>query len=251
MTAAPLYPSTPSTDSPCVHIAVATSLENVLGSLLADYAVHQPTVTVRTICGASDELANHVLNGIHVDLFLSAEIRQLDRLETAGMITPGSRVHLTANRLTVIAAASGLSNPRGPHDLLASRVKRIALADPSCPLGNYTRCYLEPLGLWEDIRKRALFLDNPRVVLAAVEAKQADVGLVYRSDALAATGCRCLFSTRAGQPFISYPAALTHLGEQSPAARALLLFLTSAVAHRHFRRAGFLPISPDQRAQMR
>ena len=62
-------------------------------------------------------------------------------------------------------------------------MKRIALADPSCPLGQYTRAYLEPLGLWNAIRERTVFLDNPHVVLAAVASEQADVGLVYLSDA--------------------------------------------------------------------
>ncbi len=128
-------------------------------------------------------------------------------------------------------------------------MKRIALADPSCPLGNYTRAFLEPLGLWEEISKRALFLDNPRVVLAAVESGQADVGLVYRSDARASGTCRILFSVRAVQPSICYTAALTPRGEKTPSARALLAFLTSAVARRRFRRAGFLPIGSSHRAE--
>lgn len=237
-------PLSASPDADIIHVAAAASLEDVLPRLLADFAIQHPAIAVRSIYGASDELANHVLSGMHVDLFLSAEDRQVDRLSAAGLIAPYARTVLAANRLVAVALASGLEGLPGPRDLLQACVRRIALADPSCPLGNYTRSYLEPLGLWEDIRKRALFLDNPRVVLAAVESGQADVGLVYRSDAAASVGCRILFSARAARPSICYTAALTRRGERIPSALALLTFLTSAVAQRHFRRAGFLPSPP-------
>ncbi len=93
----------------CVHLAAAVSLEDVLRILLADFAALHPAVSVRTICGASDELANHVLNGTHVDLFLSAEDQQLDRLSAAGLISPNARTVLVANRLVAIAVASQIA----------------------------------------------------------------------------------------------------------------------------------------------
>jgi molybdate transport system substrate-binding protein len=232
------------TDTDIIHVAAAASLEDVLPRLLADFALLHPTLTVRSIYGASDELANHVLNGMHVDVFLSAEDRQVDRLSAAGLIVPETRAVLAANRLVAVALASGLATLPGPRGLLQTSVKRIALADPSCPLGNYTRCYLEPLGLWETVRQRALFLDNPRVVLAAVESGQAEVGLVYHSDATASGNCHILFSAHAAQPSISYTAALTRRGQGASSALALLIFLTSAGAQRQFRRAGFLPRRP-------
>lgn len=237
----------PPSDSVGVHVAAAASLENVLRRLLADFALQQPTLAVRTICGASDELANHVLSGMHVDLFLSADVRQLERLRTAGLVSPDAPIPLAANRLAAIASPSRSMSLRGPRALLQPAIKRIALADPSCPLGHYARCYLEPLGLWESVRQRALFLDNPRGVLAAVESGQAEAGLVYRSDALAAAGCRILFSARSTPSPICYSAALTRSGEQSPGARGLLAFLTSPTAARRFRGGGFLPIGPARR----
>jgi molybdate transport system substrate-binding protein len=229
-----------------VHVAAAASLENVLRRLLADFAVQQPAIGVRTICGGSDELANHVLSGMHVDLFLSADIRQFERLVNARVVAPQAPVPLAANRLAVVSSPSRPLVIHGPRTLLQPAVKRIALADPSCPLGHYARCYLEPLGLWESVRQRALFLDNPRGVLAAVESGRAEVGLVYRSDALAASDCRILFSVRHTPSPICYTAALTRSGEQSPGARGLLAFLTSPVAARRFRGSGFLPIGPTR-----
>jgi molybdate transport system substrate-binding protein len=229
----------PSDQPSIIHVAAAASLEGVLNCLLADFAAHHPSASVRTICGASDELADQILNGVHVDLFLSAADGPLDRLEVAGVLAPESRVILGANRLAAITSLPRITKVGGARALLQTAVRSVALADPSCPLGHYTRAYLEPLGLWEAIRQRALFLDNPRVVLAAVESGQADVGLVYRSDASTTKHSRILFTTRSEQPAIRYTAALTRRGRQSPPARALLAFLTSPSAHRWLHRFGF------------
>jgi molybdate transport system substrate-binding protein len=141
--------------------------------------------------------------------------------------------------LAAITSSPRLVKLGGARALLQTAVRSVALADPSCPLGHYTRAFLEPLGLWDAIRQRALFLDNPRVVLAAVESGQADVGLVYRSDASATRHSRILFTTRSAQPTIRYTAALTRRGRQSPSARELFAFLTSPSAHRWLQRFGF------------
>jgi len=226
-------------DSSIVHVAAASSLEHLLHNLLADFAVHQPDTSVRTICGASDELANQIVNGLGVDLFLSAADGLLDWLENAGTLAPEGRTPLAANRLAAITSTPDFITLRGPRALLQAPARRLALADPSCPLGQYTRAYLEPLGLWCAIRQRALFLDNPHGVVAAVESRQADVGLVYHSDARAASHCRTLFATRPARPVIRYTAALTRRGEQSAAARGLLAFLTSTLARRRLRCFGF------------
>ena len=60
-----------------VRVAAAVSLEKVLGRLLVDYALTRPGVRARTVFGASDELADQILEGAPADLFLSADFRQV------------------------------------------------------------------------------------------------------------------------------------------------------------------------------
>jgi molybdate transport system substrate-binding protein len=221
-----------------VHVACAASLEGVLRQLIVDFSVLEPAASVRTVTGASDELAGHILAGAPADLFLTADAGQLGRLEDASLVEPGAAVTLARNGLAIIGGA-GNRSIRSPADLAKPVVRRVALADPACPLGAYTRAYLEPLGLWETVRQRALFLDNPGVVLEAVRAGRADAGLVYTSDAAGVRGCR--IACRAEPSSVRYVAVLTHRGAANPAARALLDFLISPAASRRFRRRGFLP----------
>ena len=47
----------------CIHLAAAISLQEAVGQILAEYALREPTVRVRAIFGASNELADHLLAG--------------------------------------------------------------------------------------------------------------------------------------------------------------------------------------------
>jgi molybdenum ABC transporter molybdate-binding protein len=233
-------------ETPAVHVAAAVSLEEVLGQLLADYALRQPAVRVRAVFGASDELAGLVLAGSPADLFLTADPRQLDRLEAAGLLVPATRTPLAENALAAIASTDCDLRVRRPADLTRPEVRRVAVAGLTSPLGGYTRRYLEGLGLYEALWPRALTVDNSRAVLAAVAAGQSDVGLVYASDAARAPGCRPLFRARRPRPAIRYEAAVLARGGQSEQAARLLAFLTAPAAAARFRRCGFLPVRPDE-----
>jgi molybdate transport system substrate-binding protein len=228
-----------------VHVAAAVSLEEVVGQLLADYAAQCPEVRVRAIFGGSDELAEHVLAGAPVDLFIAAASEPMDCLEAGGLVELGSRTPLAANTLAAIAPADRPLEVADASDLLGPAVGRIALAKPGCPLGAYSREYLEGLGLYEKLLPRALQLDNSRSVVAAVQTGQADVGLAYGSDAARASGCRVLFRVRQRPTPIQCTAALLRRGRRLEDARALLEFLASRAAARRFRQCGFLP-SPER-----
>jgi molybdenum ABC transporter molybdate-binding protein len=225
-----------------LHVAAAVSLEEVFGQILADFVVHEPTVRVRAVFGASDELADHLLAGAPADLFLSADLRQLDRLQAAKLVHGEQRVLLAENGLAVIGLANRSLVVRKPSDLAGNTALRIALAEPDCPLGSYTRAYLKGLHLYTHLRGRALLVENSRGVIGAIRAGQADVGLAYSSDAARADGCQVLFRVRTRAVPISYGAAILNRGQDLAAAHALLAFLTSSPSTRRFRDCGFLAV---------
>jgi molybdenum ABC transporter molybdate-binding protein len=223
-----------------IHVAAAVSLEEVLGQLITDYALRQPAVRVRAVFGGSDELADHLLAGAPGDLFLSADASQVDRLEARGLLVTDSRCVLAENSLAVIGSAQCYFTVRKPADLLQPGIERIALADAASPLGGYTRSYLIEAGLYDALLSRAVQVENSRSVAAAVRAGQADVGLVYGSDTVSASGCRLLLRIRRGLPAIRYIAAQIAKGKQVEPARELLSFLTSEAAASRFRGCGFI-----------
>ncbi|HEX5269674.1 MAG TPA: molybdate ABC transporter substrate-binding protein, partial [Gemmataceae bacterium] len=201
-----------------VHVAAAVSLDEVLGQLLTDYALRDPAARVRAVFGASDELADQLLAGAPFDLFLTADPGHLDRLEAAGLVERGRRVPLAGNGLAAVAAAGRDLAVRGPADLAGPDAPRVALAEPPCPLGAYTRAYLDRLGLPAPLPGRSVRVENSRAVIAAVRAGQADVGLAYASDAARAEGCRTLFRVRRPPLPIRYCGAVLSRAHDADAA---------------------------------
>jgi molybdenum ABC transporter molybdate-binding protein len=229
-----------------LHVAAAVSLQEALGQLLADYALRQPAVRVRVLYGASDELAYYLLAGAPADLFLAAATDQLDRLEAARLLRPGSRAALVENGLVAVALIGRPIPVRKPADLAHPSVGRIALADPGCPLGAYARAWLEAVGLGR-LLAGAVLVDNSGAVVAALRAGRAEVGLVYASDVVRGDGCRVLFRVLHPSVLIRYQAAAMAHGRLPEQAQALLEFLTSPPAAAHFRRCGLLPIRASTR----
>jgi molybdate transport system regulatory protein len=233
------------TEAATVHVAAAVSLEEVLGQLLADYALHRPGLHVRTIYGASDELADLVLAGAPTDLLLAADPSPLDRLQAVGLVQPDSRALLAENSLAAIGLAGNPVPVRKPPDLL--RLPHVAVAGPACPLGVYTRAYLQHLGLHDSLLSRAAVVDSSRSVVSAVRAGRAAAGLVYGSDAAHAEGCRVLFRVRRPPTPIRYSGAVVRRGQQADEARRLLDFLVSTRAAPRFRRCGFRSVTRSSR----
>jgi molybdenum ABC transporter molybdate-binding protein len=224
-----------------LHVAAAVSLEEVVGQLLTDFALQDPTVRVRTVFGASDELADHLLSGAAGDVFLTADPRQLDRLKAAHLLDADSQIPVAENGLAAIALSECDLPIHRIADLRKNDAFRVALATPECPLGRYTKLYLESQRLYECIQRRAVRVENSRAVMTAVRAGQADLGLVYSSDAARAGGCRTLFRARR-TPSIRYHGAILNRGyDRQPAWRFLDFFISVQAAHR-FRACGFQPI---------
>jgi len=224
-----------------IHVAAAVSLEEVLNQLLTDYTLKEPTVRVRTIFGASDELAEHLLDGAPVDVFITADPAHLDRLESQGITAPASRTVLAENSLAVIGTKDLADIVRKASDLKRPELRRIALADASTPLGGYTRIYLQRIGLLESLLQRTIAAENSRAVLASIRSGKAQAGFVYGSDAVRMADCVPLFHVRRLSTPIRYAASATIQGLPKLEVKALLEFLTSASAASRFRLCGFLP----------
>lgn len=235
--ALPRVLNVPPDQSSCVHLAAAISLQEVVGQLLADYALKRPTSPVHAVFGASNELADYVLAGAPVDLFLSGDAAHLDRLKAAGKTSAGTPTVLAHNGLAIVATGKSPSI-RKPGDLLRDDVPRVALAAVATPLGKCSQRYLEGLGIYDGVCKKAVVVDNSRAVLAALRADRATVGLAFSSDAATADDIQTVLRIPAPKASVEYAAAILAEGARRAEAQELLDFLVSPLAQRRFRRCG-------------
>lgn len=222
-----------------LHVAAAISFQEALGQIITAFTEHQAGIRIRATYGGSDELASQISAGAPCDVFISAGQPQIDELVAAGLLDRDSKTTIAHNSLVVIG-------PRGSRplaklrDLAGDRAKRVAIADPACPLGTYAQALLESQSLVDAIRPKAIVVDNSRAVLSAVQAGVADVGIAFQSDA-AKHDCDILLSAPTTKAAVSYVAALASSGAHDEHARKLLQFLTSKSANETLRRCGLRP----------
>lgn len=229
-----------------VLVSAAVSLTGVLDQIGAAY--HQDTgVYVSFNLAGSDTLATQLIEGAPIDLFLSADGAQMDRVATAGRIVLDTRQNLLANQLVVIVPADRGGTVTEPGDLTSASIRHIALGDPDAvPAGVYARAYLESIGLWETVAGKIVPTRDVRAVLAAVEAGNADTGFVYRTDLFNSKGVRLAFEVpldEGGE--IYYPAAVVTGAPSGAAAARFLEYLRSLAAKTAFEEAGFITMSAD------
>ncbi len=225
----------------CLHLAAAISLQEAVGQILAEYALLQPTTRVRVIYGASNELADHLLAGAPGDIFISAESAEINRLEAGKLLAAKSRRMVAQNGLAIVGPPK-TTKIKKPADLLTGRFKKIALAEPACPLGQHSQAYLKQICLYDELLPKVLHVDNSRAVLSAVVSGAADVGLAFSSDAASNGAWTTLFSVPLSKASATYEAALIRRSDQQADARALIEFINSSTAARCLRRCGLKPV---------
>ena len=224
-----------------VSVFAAASLTDSLKNIAAVYE-KQSGDTIVFNFGASSTLARQIEEGAPADIFFSADEAKMDSLEAMGLIVKETRKRRLSNALVVIVASdkgAALSNVK---DLLTDKVKRLALAEPSSvPAGIYAREYLQKQNLWSEIKAKVVPTENVRAALAAVEAGNAEAGIVYKTDAAISKTVRIAQEVPVkDSPTISYPMALVKEAKQVEAAKMFLRYLDSDEAGRTFEKFGFI-----------
>jgi molybdate transport system substrate-binding protein len=199
---------------------------------------------LRQSFASSSTLARQIEQGAPANLFVSADEKWMDYLAARNLIAADTRKDLLGNDLVLIVPADKPATVRiGPGFAIASLLGdtgRIATGDPAhVPVGIYAEQALRKLGVWNAVGARLARTEDVRSALLLVERGEAPAGIVYRTDAAASKGVVIagIFPADSHDP-VTYPFAVTKAGD-TPEARALMRFLSSAQAREVFLRRGF------------
>ena len=221
-----------------VVVFAAASTTDALEEIAKEYRVQSGNVVTFSF-GGSSTLAKQIVAGAPADIFLSADLAQMDSLEKAGLVHKEDRKALLSNQLVVIVPARSNIAIAGPGDL--ANVPHLATADPEAvPVGIYARQWLESLGLWSTIKPKIVPTLDVRAALAAVESERAEVGIVYRTDAAISQKVKIAYSVSVENgPKIVYSVSRIASSKKSAAAD-FVTFLTAPKAKAVFARYGFI-----------
>ena len=223
-----------------VHVWAAVSLTESL-TTAADGWEQSGARPVVLNFAASNVLARQIEAGANADLFISADVQQMDRLVARDLIARGDVVPLLSNQLVVVEPARRARRVRSAADLADPAITHIAIGDPQAvPAGVYARAWLERIHMWTPLASRLVPCASVRAALAAVEAEAAEAAIVYRTDAIGRARVRVAYEVPAGEgPDVVYPAAVLRASSRRAAAGELLAWLQGSQARAAFTAAGF------------
>ena len=128
--------------------------------------------------GGSGKLAQQIEQGAPVDLFASANVDYVTRLQTAGLISAQTEQVYARGRLVMWGRDEDLV-PQTIADLADRPIERIAMANPQhAPYGVIARAALENGGLWEELQPKLVLADDVRQTLTYAETGDVTVALV-------------------------------------------------------------------------
>ena len=223
---------------PGLVVSVAASVSDALDEIAGLYRA-ATGVTVAVNVGSSNTLARQIAEGAKAGLFLSADELQMDVVEQAGRIVPGTRSRLLLNELAVVVPTT--SSAVTLSRVLDGSIARLAMGEPGAvPAGVYGRRWLEHEGAWQRVQSKVIPFPTVRAVLSAVENGRVDAGIVYRTDAATSAVRIVAVVPRAQHPYldIAYPVAVIR-GPAEAEAKKFLEFLKGPAARAVFDRRGF------------
>jgi molybdate transport system substrate-binding protein len=220
-----------------VTVLAAASLTDVFTKLKPQFEAANPTADLQFSFGGSSDLAQQIVNGAPADVFASANNAQMKVIQDKGKVA-GTAYPFVTNVLTIVVPPGNPKNIHSFADLAKPGVTEIVCA-PQVPCGaattkieQTTKIKLSPASEEQDVLS----------VLSKVEAKVADAGLVYVTDARTAAGkVQEVEFPEARTAVNTYPIAAINNAPHARLAQAFVAFVQSAGAQQEFAAAGFGP----------
>lgn len=194
--------------------------------------------------GGSSTLANQIDQGAEADLFLSANVQWADFVGDTNQRSThrvAKRVDLLSNRLVVVVPKDSKLMLAKLEDLTGNAVENLSLANPdSVPAGIYAREALQAADLWDKLEQKVVAGENVRTALSYIETRNAQAGIVYRTDALVSEHVRIVLEVDpALHTPVKYPLLLLRHGSKHPGAVKLYEYLAGPQAGKVFAKYGF------------
>jgi len=225
-----------------ILVSAAISLKNAFEEIGSIYE-KQTGIGGRFNLGASGLLQKQIETGAPVDVFASAGEKQMDELQSQGLIISETRRNFARNALVLAVPAHSEISLHSFADLARMEVARVAIGNPkTVPAGQYAQEALKNLSLWDTLQSRLVLAENVRQVLDYVTRGEVEAGIVYASDLTEVHGEATVaaYAPEESHAPIQYPVAVVRETRNRTDAQGFIELVLSSTGQAVLRKYGFL-----------
>ena len=226
-------------------IYAAASLSEAFGEIAHTFNTLHPGVDLAFNLAGSNTLRAQIEQGAMADVFASANSKEMDELVAHGFVGQNEPLIFLTNKLVVITPAGNPARISALADLVRSGTK-LVVATEDVPVGRYSRLMLDNVGA----EFKALVLANAvsnettvKQVVAKILLGEADAGIVYSSDVLAAPDLNVIEIPVEFNVLAEYPIAPLADSPNPELARQFVAFVLSPDGQDILYKWGFTPLS--------
>ena len=189
--------------------------------------------------GSTGQFSQQIIAGAPVDLFASADRKNVDKVVAAGKCDGATAAQYGVGRL-VLWVKTGAA-PTGLAGLTDPAFKRIAIANPDhAPYGMAARDALQKAGLWDSLQSRIVIGENIRATMQFAQTGNAEVAISALSLALASKEGTYVEIPAAAHAVIDQTLVVCGKGAGVAGAKAFAAYVASTEGKAIMARFGFV-----------
>ncbi len=220
----------------------AASLTDVISDITSEFE-KENKVQVKLNLASSGTLARQIEHGATPALFISANKKWLNYLDSLDLTIPETGKNIIGNSMVLIVPVQSKMEPVAystEMNLPNLFEGRLSVGDPNhVPAGSYTVQLLKNMGCEKELESRFLPAKDVRSALMVVELGEVEAGIVYKTDALKSEKVKIIteFPDSLHSP-VYYHMALIN-GEKNTMSTKLYNYITSEETIRIWMKYGF------------
>jgi molybdate transport system substrate-binding protein len=229
-------------------VFAAASLTDAFTEIGAAFEAANPGATVTFNFAGSQSLRTQIEEGAPADVFASASSKEMDTLVISSLVAQDVPQNFLTNKLVVILPEDNSAALTKLEDLANPGIK-LVLAAKEVPVGKYARQSLDLMdasfgnGFKDKVLANIVSNeDNVKQVVAKVQLGEADAGIVYISDSIAAPDLKSIEIPTNLNSIAKYPIAPLTKSENADLAAKFTAFVLSPEGQTILQKWGFAPI---------
>lgn len=225
-----------------VVVAAAASLKEATTDIESVFEEKHKNIDLVFTYGGSGSLQQQIEQGSPTDVFISAGAKQMDALESKGLLLDSTKMDLLTNKVVLITPKDK-ADLTSFEELNSNKVSQIGFGEPSTvPVGQYTEQVLNSIGILDSVKDsgKVVYAKDVKEVLTWVETGNVDAGVVYETDAKGSSNVNivCEAPENSHDPIV-YPVAVIKDSKNTEEAKEFINFLNSDESKDIFKSYGF------------